>query len=143
MSLAKQKIIADTGFFLALNNTKDPYLEKTKKFLRIQSNSNWVTTWPVITETCYLLSRFRPESAQIFLKNFAMGAFEVFHLDKAHMSRICALMAAYQELPMDLADASLVLLAEDLGHGQILTTDKKDFQIYRWGNKKHFENLLF
>ena len=37
----------------------------------------------------------------------------------------------YETLPMDYADASLVVLAERLGHGQILPTDRRDFQIYR------------
>lgn len=43
---------------------------------------------------------------------------------------------------MDLADASLVLLAEHLGHGRILSTDKRNFQAYRWKNQHPFENLL-
>ena len=45
-------------------------------------------------------------------------------------------------LPMDLADASLVALAEHLGHGRILTCDRRDFSIYRWNNNNLFENLL-
>lgn len=45
-------------------------------------------------------------------------------------------------LPMDLADASLVVLAEHLGHGRILTCDRRDFNIYRWKNTNSFENLL-
>ena len=51
-------------------------------------------------------------------------------------------MRKYSELPMDLADASLVILAEHLGHGRILTTDKRDFNAYRWKERKPFENLL-
>ncbi len=43
---------------------------------------------------------------------------------------------------MDLADASLVLLAEHLGHGRILSTDQRDFKAYRWKNNYPFENLL-
>jgi len=46
------------------------------------------------------------------------------------------------ELPMDLADASLVLLAESLGHGRILTTDQRDFRTYRWKSRRPFEALL-
>jgi hypothetical protein len=44
---------------------------------------------------------------------------------------------------MDYADASLVVLAEHLKHGRILTTDRRDFSIYRWQETKTFENLLF
>jgi len=51
-------------------------------------------------------------------------------------------MRKYADLPMDLADASLVILAEHLGHGRILTTDTRDFDAYRWKERKPFENLL-
>jgi hypothetical protein len=43
---------------------------------------------------------------------------------------------------MDLADASLVVLAEELGHGRILSTDQRDFGTYRWKEREPFENLL-
>jgi hypothetical protein len=51
-------------------------------------------------------------------------------------------MKTYANLPMDLADASLVLLAEELGHGRILSTDRRDFTAYRWKSRKPFENML-
>ena len=51
-------------------------------------------------------------------------------------------MRRYANLPMDLADASLVVLAEQVGHGRILTCDRRDFNIYRWNNNNLFENLL-
>jgi predicted nucleic acid-binding protein len=43
---------------------------------------------------------------------------------------------------MDLADASLVVLAEYLGHERILTCDRRDFLTYRWNNTHTFENLF-
>jgi predicted nucleic acid-binding protein len=43
---------------------------------------------------------------------------------------------------MDLADATLVLLAEWLGHGRILSVDRRDFGAIRWQNRHPFENLL-
>jgi hypothetical protein len=52
------------------------------------------------------------------------------------------LMQKYADLPMDLADASLVILAEELGHGRIFSTDQRDFKAYRWKNHKPFQNLL-
>ena len=51
-------------------------------------------------------------------------------------------MQSYADLPMDLADASLVLLAEALNHGRILSTDHRDFHAYRWKTNKPFTNLL-
>jgi predicted nucleic acid-binding protein len=51
-------------------------------------------------------------------------------------------MERYRNLPMDLADASLVVLAEHLGSGRIFSTDRRDFGSYRWKNRKPFQNLL-
>ena len=43
---------------------------------------------------------------------------------------------------MILADASLVLLAEENGEGRIVSTDERDFHAYRWKNQHPFRNLL-
>lgn len=56
--------------------------------------------------------------------------------------RMHALVHRYRDLPMDLADASLVILAEELGEGRILSTDLRDFQGYRWKNTQPFTNML-
>jgi len=37
-------------------------------------------------------------------------------------------MRRYADLPIDLADASLVLLAQHLGDGGILSTDQRGFK---------------
>jgi len=52
-------------------------------------------------------------------------------------------MDKYADLPMDLADASLVILAEHLTHGRILSTDQRDCRAYRWKQHQPFQNLLF
>ena len=51
------------------------------------------------------------------------------------------LMDKYHDLPMDLADASLVVTAEELGIQKILTLDK-DFFVYRLANGSAFDKLL-
>lgn len=35
-----------------------------------------------------------------------------------------------------------LILAEELGSGRILSTDRRDFNSYRWKNRKPFKNLL-
>jgi predicted nucleic acid-binding protein len=52
------------------------------------------------------------------------------------------LMQKYRDLPMDLADASLVILAEELGSGQILSVDYRDVNTYRWKNTEPFQIKL-
>jgi uncharacterized protein len=54
---------------------------------------------------------------------------------------VAKLLRKYADVPMGLADACLVDLATQTGHGRILTLDS-DFKIYRWGRNRPFELLL-
>lgn len=135
-------IIADTGFFLALANARDDHHESAKRALTAVAEP-LVTTWPVMTETCHLVANgLNAHAAETFMASAARGAFEIFDLETAHLPRIVELMRKYRQLPMDLADASLVILAEHLGTGRILSTDRRDFGAYRWKNRRPFHNLL-
>jgi uncharacterized protein len=135
-------IIADTGFWLALANVRDTHHQRAAAALA-NVNEPLISTWPVLTETCHLLlARFGNLALERFVAAGVGGAFEVFALEQGHLSRIEVLMKKYRELPMDLADASLVILAEELGSGRILSTDVRDFRTYRWKNRKPFANLL-
>lgn len=135
-------ILADTGFWLALANRRDAHHQRAKAALA-RHPGPFVTTWPVMTETCHLLATRLGVPAQVaFIRSGALGAFSVFALDRTHLPRIEVLMEKYRDLPMDLADASLVLLAEETGTGDILSTDERDFGAYRWKNRKPFRNLL-
>ena len=135
-------IIADTGFFLALANVRDRDHAAAKRSLD-DLVEPLVTTWPVMTETCRLMAnRLNPEAAETFVASAARGAFQLFELGPAHLPRILELMRKYHQLPMDLADASLVILAEHLGSGRILSTDRRDFGAYRWKNRRPFHNLM-
>jgi hypothetical protein len=135
-------IIADTGLWLALANRSDQHHDRAIRALD-GLDEPLITTWPVMTETCHLLVRkLGPPARLLFMGGLSGGAFEVFPLRAEHAPRIVELMRKYRGLPMDLADASLVILAEPLGHGRILSTDRRDFRTYRWKNRKPFENLL-
>lgn len=142
-------IIVDTGFWVALFNDKDDYHQLAKETLAKYPQETLITTWTVLTETCHLLLKRSANqsigvSKQIqLIKVFEhRKKFELFNLEESHLNRIEKLMEKYQNLPMDLADASLVILAEDLGHGRILSTDKRDFNTYRWKNHQPFTNLF-
>jgi predicted nucleic acid-binding protein len=135
-------IIADTGFWLALGNRRDRHHEPAKRALE-RVREPLVTTWPVMTETCHLLAARLGVDAELrFVERAQAGAFEIFNLEPRYFARIHTLMEKYRGLPMDLADASLVLLAEELSSGRILSTDIRDFKTYRWKSRKPFRNLL-
>jgi predicted nucleic acid-binding protein len=47
-------------------------------------------------------------------------------------------MERYDDLPMDFSDATLVVLAEQLGTNIVFTTDRHDFEIYRIKGRRAF-----
>jgi len=135
-------IIVDTSYWLALANRNDQYhqlvLSKTSKL-----DEGLISTWPVLTETCHLLLARLGVGAQIKFIQQVSQFTELFVLEPMHLDRCATLMQQYRDLPMDLTDASLVVLAETLGEGKILSTDQRDFNVYRWKNQHPFKNLLF
>jgi predicted nucleic acid-binding protein len=135
-------IIADTGFFVALANQADANHRAASEKLKTL-NEGLVTTWPVLTETTHVIAhRIGVHALLAFIGSARNGAFSIFELDTIWWPRIEALMHRYRSLPMDLADASLVILAEERDDGRILSTDRRDFRTYRWKNRKPFVNLL-
>jgi hypothetical protein len=136
-------ILVDTGFWLALANRNDSYhAQATTALAKVREPL--ITTWAVVTETCYLLLTTMGNAAQVrFINNLSLEAFTVFDLQLHHAMRISELMEQYADLPMDFADASLIILAEHLGHGRILSVDRRDFNTYRWKSRHPFENLMF
>ena len=135
-------VIADTGYWVALGNIKDNFHFRAKDVLEHLTDI-LITTWPVITGTSFLLRRSGGIGPQLaFMRAMGGGAARIFELKSYHFFKMETLMRKYQDLPMDLACASLVILAEELGHGRILSTDLRDFHTYRWKNYEPFENLL-
>lgn len=135
-------LIADSGYLLALSNPRDRYHQECLVVSKTLEG-DLITTWPVITETCYLLLKRQGVAAQInLLDKVARQLIFVWAIPDTQINRLKELTLQYADLPMDMADGSLVILAEALGHGRILSTDRRDFQTYRWKNRHPFENLL-
>jgi predicted nucleic acid-binding protein len=125
-------ILTDTGPLVALINRNDPNhgvcAEATKNLPR----GPLVTTWPCFTEAMYLLHRAGgyPAQAALWLLREA-GRLALHESGEAEMARMAALMAKYSDLPMDLADASLLAAAEQRGTRRVFTLDR-DFRVYRF-----------
>ena len=135
-------IIVDSGFFYACLDASDAHHAHAVGFLSTVAEG-WITTWPVVTETsCLLQARLGSQAASAFVAEIGEGSIHVWELPQGAAQRMAQLMMQYRKLPMDLADASLLLLAEHLGHGRILTTDRRDVGAYRWKARKPFVDLM-
>lgn len=134
-------MLADSGYWIALASPRDEWHEAAVAATR-QLTGPLVVTWPVIAEASYLLlGRGGVDAQTRFLGQIASHV--IIHLlQRSHLLTLRALMDKYRDLPMDLADASLVVAATERKDGRILSTDMRDFGVYRWKNTEPFENLL-
>ena len=122
-------VLVDTGPLVALLDRSDPYHIKCQETLRSLDDS-LVTVWPVVTEAMYMLRAYW--SAQDALwEMIQVGAVEILPLGTDDVARMRELMRKYRDLPMDVADAALVRVAERERLRRIFTLDRRDFQIYR------------
>lgn len=98
-----------------------------------------VTTWPAFTEAMVLLSRAGGQTGRDALWKLSLsGRLEVADLSRPAIERSARLMAKYADRPMDLADATLVALAEERADRRMLTLDS-DFDIYHLHGRQRFE----
>jgi predicted nucleic acid-binding protein len=88
------------------------------------------TVWPVLAEVMYLVSDVPNAQAAVWTF-IERGAIQILPLGSDDVPRIRELMQTYAGLPMDLADAALVRVAEREGTREFFTVDKKDFSVYR------------
>lgn len=122
-------ILVDAGPLVALIHRDDRHHDACRETLR-SLNEPLATVWPAFTEAAYLLGF--SWAAQDALWDFVgRGAVSFLPLDENDAPRMRALMARYRDLPMDLADAALVRVAEREGLERIFTVDRTDFSVYR------------
>ena len=122
-------VLVDTGPLVALLDRSDPDHVSCQETLSSLSDS-MVTVWPVITEAMYMLRAYWQAQESLW-EMIEMGAVEILPLGNDDVPRMKELMRKYRDLPMDLADAALVRVAERERLRRIFTLDRRDFQIYR------------
>lgn len=122
-------ILVDTGPLVALFDPADADHQRCGKTLAAIEEPLG-TTLPVLTEAFHLLA---PASigARRLMDFVTAGGLTVWYLDDGALIRAFELMVQYADHPMDLADASLVVLAEIVKQHKVFTIDRGDFATYR------------
>jgi predicted nucleic acid-binding protein len=96
-----------------------------------------VTVWPAFAEAMYLLGGSWPGQKALWSR-LETEALALAALDETDAPRMRELMEKYRDLPMDLADAALVRVAERDSLTEIFTLDRKHFSIYQPGRRRRF-----
>jgi predicted nucleic acid-binding protein len=131
--------LLDTGVIVALLDRSERYYKQCVEVLS-ELTGSLVTCEACVAEACYLLREVRG-APEAIVANVANGIFQIPLRLVDQAATIEKLLKKYRDVPMDLADACLVDLADHLSRGRILTLDQ-DFEIYRWRTRRKFELLI-
>lgn len=123
--------LTDAGPLVGLLDRNDPYHDVCVQAAAGLAPGPMLTTWSCFTEAMYLLGRASGASGQEALWNLVTkGLLDLWESGPDEPERMAELMRTYRDLPMDVADASVVVVAETTGQRQVFTLDGH-FRVYR------------
>ena len=133
------RTIADSGPLIALFEPAERNHARVRGFIENYAGA-LLTTWPVLTEVGHMLGH-SVDRQLAFLEWVERGGVEVTTPGAGAVSLIRQLSEKCRDLPMDIADGSLIVLALESGVRDILTLDR-DFDVYRLPDRSRFNNVL-
>jgi hypothetical protein len=122
-------VLVDAGPLVALVDRGDTHHAACIEVLKSISDP-LVTVWPAFTEAMYLLG-FSWTGQSALWEMIETESIRLAALNHEDAPRMKMLMHKYRDLPMDLADAALVCIAEREKWSKIFTLDRRHFRIYR------------
>ncbi len=135
-----QKTLIDSGPLIALFDKSDKYHKKVLEFLK-GYNGELISTWAVLTEVSHILD-FNLQVQMDFLKWVEIGGITLYEISQQELYHIIKMIQKYSNIPMDLADATLLYIANKEKINNIISIDS-DFDIYRTLKRQNLNNLLF
>ncbi|MCL2410473.1 MAG: PIN domain-containing protein [Treponema sp.] len=134
----QDRILIDAGPLIALFDVSDNHHKKMKTFLQ-EHPFRFISTLAVFTEVSHMLD-FSVKAQQDFYEWVMYKGVIISDINQHDIPRIVELTKKYADLPMDFADATLVVTAEKTGIKKIISLDK-DFDIYRLPGRENIQNV--
>jgi len=131
------ELLLDTGALVSLLDRSQTFHSEFASFFK-RWRGPVVSTEAVLTEATHLLAKV-PGGPQACCDFFLEGGAVLVPSSPGSLRRCRELIDSYRDLPMDFADATLVVLAEELNTQLVLTTDRRDFGVYRIEGRKKFK----
>lgn len=132
-------MLLDTGPLVAILHREDRHHQRCLEIFEA-FRGLLLSTEAALTEAMHLLGRV-PGGQQDCLEFFLRGGATLVPATLGSLRRCQSLMIQYADVPIDFADATLVVLAEDTGIRDVFTLDRKGFQVYRIGKRGTFRML--
>lgn len=138
-----RSVLVDSGPLIALFAPDDKHHARFDRMVSELSRDGLrpLTTWPCVLEASYILAI--PQRFEL-LQWIELGGVVVYPFEAYHLGDMVNWMRRYTvrgKREMDLADASLYWLANEVGVTEIMTVDVNDFTRYRLPDGKHFTLL--
>ena len=127
MTANPRRVLIDTGPLVAWVTAGESHHLAVRRLLD-DFDGQLLSTWPVVTETCHLIAEHQVAT---FLRWAGSGGLTIVVIPPGATLALADRIEQYADLPMDLADASLIWLADTLGVLDIITLDRRDFGVYR------------
>ena len=131
-------ILIDAGPLIALFDSSDNHHRGIRSFLK-EHPYRYVSTVAVFTEVSHMLD-FSTAAQKDFYEWVMYKGVIISDINQNDMLRLVELTEKYSDVPMDFADATLVITAEKTGIREIISMDK-DFDIYRLPGKEQIRNV--
>lgn len=122
-------ILIDAGPLVALATPDDQYHRQCVDALG-RLPLPYVSTWSVLAEAAWLVTR-PVEFVQSIANSCSNGSLEIRHLHTDSLPWIASFMEQYRSVRAQVADASLMYVAEKEKIDTIFTLDRRDFSVYR------------
>jgi predicted nucleic acid-binding protein len=123
------KAIADTGFLVAFANRRDAHHGWAVELAR-RVTEPLLTCEPVLAETAFHL-----RSTELALRFVQDGLVRPAISVVEHLDQLMTLARRYADREPDLADLCLIRLSELFPDYPVITTDDRDFRVYRRGRR--------
>lgn len=124
------KAIADTGFLVAFGNRNDQHHAWALE-IAARVTEPLLTCDAVLAETAFHLG-----SSALVLEFVEQGLVRLAFELGPHLPRLKELAARYADRKPDLADLCLIRMSELHPGYPMITTDVRDFRVYRTGRRQ-------
>jgi predicted nucleic acid-binding protein len=133
-------VLVDAGPLIALFDKNDKYHQAITEFIS-QKRYKFISTIAVLTETAHMLD-FNVNVQIDFFEWIVNNGISLYEINNDDIADIIKLTKKYADIPMDFADATLVIASQRTGIKTIISIDS-DFEIYRLPKKVKIKNIFF
>ena len=134
-----RRVLLDTGPLVAILDQREQDHTRCVQMLQ-RIDSPPLTTLAVLTEAAWLL-RHDPVALRALLQGASQGIYSVMSIENEDFAQLDRLFAHYRDLKPQLADLTLLHLAEREMLDTIFTLDQRDFRAFRLPGKRSLRLL--